>query len=219
MTDKKTYKPLLDLVIENTPPSTWRAKCPKGWSLGLKAMRADWTTRGGFRWPMPGQTVTHVTEGDDACGVGLHVGLTASGLSVGSHGLGTVALVAYDPTTIAGQDESKVRVGAVKTLVPIDLIRLIQTHGKGANLGGAYLWGANLGGAYLGGAYLGGADLRGANLRGAYLGGANLRGAYLGEANLGGADLRGAWLGEADLRGAYLGGADLNDLRKQGAIL
>jgi hypothetical protein len=189
-----------------------------------KRVNLDGTTRDGFRWPVGvGGWVEQEGPADGAqCGVGLHLGKTAAGLSSGGS-LDEALMLAcgYLPEDVLGEDGDKVRVRRCYVL-PVHLgMAAVMRNGwgaganlrwanlRGANLYGAYLRGANLRGANLYGANMYEADLRGANLIGANLYGANLYGANLYEANLRGADLRGANLIGANLYGAYLRGANL----------
>ena len=168
--------------------------------LGWRAVHPDLRSRDGFRYPFPGQWADAggpILDHNDACprqaGDGLCVAKTWRGAASGGIPATTVLLVGYDQIDVYGEDDHKVRVGAMLVLDVVDVAAMARrghlrsANLGGANLGGADLRGANLGGANLGGANLRGADLRGANLRSADLGSANLRGA-----NLGGADLRGA---------------------------
>ena len=192
--------------------------------LGWRRVNADFTSRGGFRWPFPGQWTERLEadRSDDPCSRGLHVATNWAGASAGGV-VSTVLIVAYRPSDVAHVSAGKVRVDQALVLGVVDAPALIRAgwfgaaNLRGANLRGAYLAGANLRGANLRGAYLAGANLwganlRGANLRGAYLAGAHLRGAHLRGADLWGADLRGAYLWGANLWGASLRGASANRL-------
>ncbi len=187
-----------------------------------KAVNLDMTTRYNeavVSWPVQtgGWVYQDGPADGKACGVGLHLGKTARGLS-SAHRLAESLLLAvgYLPGDVLGEDGDKVRVSrcwvAPGSWSFPEILR--NGWGRGADLEDAYLVGADLVGAYLvgaylGGAYLGGADLGYAYLRGAYLVGAALGGAYLGYADLGYADLGYAYLRGADLGGAYLVGANL----------
>jgi hypothetical protein len=96
----------------------------------------------------------------------------------------------------------------------VNVVSLVNTDLRGADL-----WCADLRGADLRGADLLGADLWGADLLGADLGGANLLDTDLQCATLRYADLCGADLQRANLQYANLRGADLQRANLQGAIL
>ena len=145
--------------------------------LGWRAVHPDLRSRDGFRYPFPGQWADAggpILDHNDACprqaGDGLCVAKTWRGAASGGIPATTVLLVAYDHADVYGEDDNKVRVGAMLVLDVIDVAAMARRGHLGcANLGGANLRGANLGSA----------DLRGANLGGANLGSANLRGANL----------------------------------------
>ena len=157
-------------------------------SWARKAVNMDGTTRNGFRWPVGvGGWVTQDVPDDhdngEACGVGLHLGLTTKGLS-SAHNLAESILLAvgwlYGDEV--GRDDHKVRVRRCWVLpnVTAGLPAVLRDGwGAGADLSGADLSGAYLYGAYLYGAYLSGANLYGANLYGASLYGTNLYAANL----------------------------------------
>ena len=200
--------------------------------LGWRAVHPDLRSRDGFRYPFPGQWADAggpILDHNDACprqaGDGLCVAKTWRGAASGGIPATTVLLVAHDHADVYGEDDNKVRVGAMLVLDVIDVAAMARRGHLGcANLGSANLGSANLRGANLGSANLRGADLRGANLGSANLGsadlrGADLRGANLRGANLGSADLRGANLGSADLRGANLGSANLGSANLRSADL
>ena len=195
--------------------------------LGWRAVHPDLRSRDGYRYPFPGQwadaggpILGHTDACPRAAGDGLCVAKTWRGAASGGIPATTVLLVGYDQADVYGEDDNKVRVGAMLVLDVVDVAAMARRgHLGGANLGGADLGGADLWGADLWGADLGGANLGGANLRVADLRVANLGGANLGGANLGGADLWGADLGGADLGGANLGGADLGGANLGGANL
>ena len=182
--------------------------------LGWRRVNADFTSRGGFRWPFPGQWTERLEadRSDDPCSRGLHVATNWAGASAGGV-VSTVLIVAYRPSDVAHVSAGKVRVDQALVLGVVDAPALIRAGWfGGANLTGANLRGADLRGSNLWVAYLTGANLRDADLRDAYLAGANLRDANLANANLRDADLRGAYLGGAYLGGAYLRGASANRL-------
>ena len=153
--------------------------------LGWRAVHPDFRSRDGYRYPFPGQwadaggpILNHTDACPRAAGDGLCVAKTWRGAASGGIPAATVLLVGYDQADVYGEDDSKVRVGAMLVLDVIDVAAMARRGNLwGANLGGANLWGANLRGANLGGANLGGANLWGANLWGANLWGANLGGA------------------------------------------
>jgi hypothetical protein len=223
-------------------------KAPEGLIYGFRAVRADFTSKHGYRWVFPGKWAKaegpFFKDNTGGCprspGDGICVANTWEGMASGSIPALNILLVGYRESDILGaeQNGSKLRVkkAFVRDLIDGQAL-LLRAEGAdlrradlyGANLGGADLRRAdlrraNLGGANLYGANLGGADLYGANLYGADLYGADLRRADLrradlGGANLGGADLYGANLGGADLYGANLGGADLRRADLYGANL
>ena len=162
--------------------------------LGWRRVNADFTSRGGFRWPFPGQWTERLEadRSDDPCSRGLHVATNWAGASAGGV-VSTVLIVAYRPSDVAHVSAGKVRVDQALVLGVVDAPALIRA-------------------GWFGGAHLGVANLRDANLRDANLRDANLGGADLGGANLGGADLWGADLWGANLRGASLRGASANRL-------
>ena len=195
--------------------------------LGWRAVHPDLRSRGGFRYPFPGQWADAggpILDHDDACpraaGDGLCVAKTWRGAASGGIPATTVLLVGYDQADVYGEDDHKVRVGAMLVLGVVDVAAMARRgHLRYADLGGANLWGANLGDANLWGANLRYANLGDADLGGANLGDANLWCAHLGGANLGDADLGGANLGGANLWGADLGGANLGGADLRGANL
>jgi hypothetical protein len=145
--------------------------------LGWRAVHPDLRSRDGFRYPFPGQWADAggpILDHDDACprqaGDGLCVAKTWRGAASGGIPAATVLLVGYGDADVYGEDDHKVRVGAMLVLDVVDVAAMARRADlRGANLRGANLWGANLRDA----------DLRGANLGGANLGGANLWGANL----------------------------------------
>ena len=182
--------------------------------LGWRRVNADFTSRGGFRWPFPGQWTERLEadRSDDPCSRGLHVATNWAGASAGGV-VSTVLIVAYRPSDVAHVSAGKVRVDQALVLGVVDAPALIRAGWfRGAYLAGANLRGANLRGANLRDANLRAANLGGANLAGAYLTRSNLTDANLTDANLRGASLRGAYLGGASLRGASLRGASANRL-------
>ena len=164
-----------------------------------KAVTMDGTTRDGFRWPVGvGGWVEQDGPADgEACGVGLHLGLTVAGLS-SAHRLTESILLAVGwlDEDVLGQDECKIRVRRCWVL-PGVTAGLPQVLRDG--------WGQ--------GADLSRANLTGANLAGTNLTYTNLTGAYLTDAYLTYANLTGTNLTDAYLAGAYLAGADLTGAR------
>ena len=155
--------------------------------LGWRAVHPDLRSRGGFRYPFPGQWADAggpILDNDDPCpraaGDGLCVAKTWRGAASGGIPATTVLLVGYDQADVYGEDDHKVRVGAMLVLDVVDVAAMARRgHLRGADLGGCNLGGADLRFADLGGCDLGGCDLGGANLWNADLGGANLGGANL----------------------------------------
>ena len=190
-------------------------EAPDGMILGWRSIRPDLRSRGGFRWPWPGQWAESPDDGRDLTGNhpnkacpsptlgGLCLAKTWAGARSGSIPAHTALIVAYQPDDVLGRDDHKLRVRRCLILDVIDVCDHIQQgHAAGADLSGADLGGANLTGANLTRAFLDGANLYGANLTGANLTGANLDGAFLNGAFLDGANLDGAFLDGADLAGA-----------------
>ena len=187
--------------------------------LFIKAVRPDFTTRGGFRWPFPGQTFSDVSPPDDDR---VWVASTLAGASLGGHGLGTLLIVGVNESAYVDTGGGKAEVCWSKAdgrvFAVVDFHRHLTTHASSANL-----YGADLSRANLYGADLSGADLSGANLSGADLYGANLSRADLSRADLYGADLTGADLYGANLTGAWYSSGTVwpegFDPTKTGAVL
>ena len=194
--------------------------------LGWRRVNADFTSRGGFRWPFPGQWTERLEadRSDDPCSRGLHVATNWAGASAGGV-VSTVLIVAYRPSDVAHVSAGKVRVDQALVLGVVDAPALIRAGWfggadlRGADLRGANLANANFTRADLTDANLRDANLRGADLRDADLWDADLRDADLRDANLGAADLRGADLRDANLWDANLWDADLGDADLRGANL
>ena len=159
-------------------------------SWGIKSVRPDLRTYGGYQWPWPGQTAACdpnalVPANRDARpsqeGDGLCVATSWRGMASGGIPASTMLLVAYASSEALGGDteNGKLRLPRVAVVAVVDGLRLLREFGAGANLSGANLRGANLTRA----------DLRDANLRGANLRRANLRDANLTRADLFGANL------------------------------
>ena len=166
-------------------------------SWGIKSVRPDLRTYGGYQWPWPGQTAACdpnalVPANRGACpsqeGDGLCVATSWRGMASGGIPASTMLLVAYASSEALGGDtkNGKLRLPRVAVVAVVDGLRLLRESGAGADLFGA--------------------DLHGANLRGANLYAADLR-----DANLTRADLYAANLRDANLRGANLSGANLTD--------
>ena len=189
-------------------------------SWGIKSVRPDIRTYGGYQWAWPGQAAVCdpnalVPANRAACpsqdGDGLCVATSWWGMASGGIPASTMLLVAYASSEVLGGDpESKLRLPRVAVVAVVDGSRLLRESGAGADLFCANLSCADLAGANLRGANLTRADLAGADLRGANLTRADLAYANLTRANLRGANLSGANLTYADLRGANLRGADLS---------
>lgn len=208
------YRDLIPVIVERE-----QAVMPD-WcdTWGIKSVRPDLRTYGGYRWPYPGGTAecdpAQISRSNSACpgrpGDGLCVATTWHGMASGGIPARTLLLVAYASGEVLGRDDcaGKLRLPRVHVAALVDGERLLREAGHGANLSRAYLYGA-----YLEGADLSGANLYGANLFGAYLSGANLSRANLSGANLEGAYLECAYLEGADLFGANLSGANLYGAR------
>ena len=192
-------------------------------SWGIKSVRPDLRTYGGYQWPWPGQTAVCdpnalVPANRAACpsqeGDGLCVATSWRGMASGGIPASTLLLVAYASSEVLGGDtESKLRLPRVAVVAVVDGLRLLRESGAGADLDGANLAYVNLTYADLRRANLTGANLTGANLAIAILTGADLR-----RADLTGADLRRADLAIAILTGAILTGANLRDADLTGAL-
>jgi hypothetical protein len=178
-------------------PTTIQPRVPDGTPadmvLGFRVCRPDMRSRGGFRWPNPGEWAEApgpIRRHRGACpedvGDGLCVARTTSGAASGGINPGTYLLVAYAPDDVLGEDHSKVR---VRRALVLDVFTYDAFIGANADLQSADLRSA---------------DLRYANLRYANLQSADLRSADLQSADLRSADLRYANLRSADLRYANL---------------
>ena len=164
-------------MIRLPHPPTLPDDVPAHMVLGWRIVHPDLTSRGGFRWPFPGNWCDAPgpilpnnvggcprNEGDGIC-----VAKTWSGASSGGIRSQTCLLVAYEPKAVLGEDHEKVR---VRRALVLDVFSATVGLGPGADLTRAYLTRANLSGANLTRANLSGANLTGANLTGAYLTGA-----------------------------------------------
>ena len=208
-TAERTYRPLLDILVEHVG-----LPLPEGCDAwGMRAVRPDFRSSRGFRWPWPGQWAEApgpILDHRDSCpqsgtvGDGICTATTASGMASGGIPAHTVLLTGHAADDVVGDSEAgKLRLRRAFVVEVVDLPRV----GRDGLLSGADLSGADLSGANLSGADLSGADLSEANLRGANLSGANLRGANLRGADLSRADLSRANLSRANLYGANLSGA------------
>ena len=131
-------------------------------SWGIKSVRPDLRTYGGYQWPWPGQVAVCdpnalVPANRDACpsqeGDGLCVATSWRGMASGGIPASTMLLVAYASSEVLGGDtESKLRLPRVAVVAVVDGLRLLRESGADANLSGAYLTGADLRGADLTGA-------------------------------------------------------------------
>ena len=231
MSDTRTPD-LLD-VLRHTESYEW-PELPAGHVYGWRSITPDHRSRGGFRWPWPGQTAVAPDDGrdlspdtapDEPCPSralgGLCLAVTWQGARSGGVPATTCLLVAYRADDVLGRDDHKLR---VSRCVVLDVVNLTTADLGYADLRGADLWGADLRDADLRDAdlwdaNLRDADLRGADLRDADLGDANLRDANLRDADLRDANLRDANLRDADLRGANLRDADLWGADLRGANL
>ena len=144
-------------------------------SWGIKSVRPDLRTYGGYQWPWPGQTAVCdpnalMPTNRDACpsqeGDGLCVATSWRGMASGGIPASTMLLVAYASSEALGGDteNGKLRLPRVAVVAVVDGLRLLRESGAGANLRGANLYAANLSGANLSGANLRGANLYAANL-------------------------------------------------------
>ena len=178
------YRDLIPVIVEREG-----ATMPEGFDTwGIKSVRPDLRTYGGYQWPFPGQVavaeaVNKFNPG--ACpsspGDGLCVASSWRGMASGGIPARTLLLVAYRAGDTLGRDvlNGKSRHRSVAVVAVVDGERLLREAGCGANLRGANLHGANLHGSDLRGADLSGSDLSGSNLYGSNLYGANLRGSDL----------------------------------------
>lgn len=158
------YRDLIPVIVERE-----NATLPEGFThWGIKSVRPDLRTYGGYQWPFPGSVAEAnavSTANTSACpsraGDGLCVATSWRGMASGSISARTLLLVAYRDDEVLGRDEvaGKLRLRRVAVVALVDGERLVRGAGRGADLRRAYLGGADLYGA----------DLRGADLRGAYL--------------------------------------------------
>lgn len=177
-------------------------KAPENLTYGFLAVRADFTSTHGFRWPFPGKWTDadgpFCADNTGACprsiGDGICVATSWAGMASGDIPALNILLIGYREADILGSDYNGSKLRLKKAFVR-DLIngQALLLRAEGADLSRANLRGADLRGADLIRADLRDADLRDANLRDA-----NLRGADLVDANLIRADLS-----DADLRGDF----------------
>ena len=160
-------------MIRLPHPPTVPDDIPAHMVLGWRIVHPDLTSRGGFRWPFPGnwcEAPGPIQSHEGACpraeGDGICVAKTWSGASSGGIRSQTCLLVAYEPKAVLGEDHEKVR---VRRALVLDVFSATVGLGPGANLTRADLFGANLFGANLTRANLTGANLTRANLFGANL--------------------------------------------------
>ena len=222
--EAREHRDLIPVIVEREG-----ATLPAGFDTwGVKSVRPDLRTHGGYQWPFPGSVaVAHdVDESNTAAcpvrdGDGLCVASSWRGMASGGIPARTLLLVAYSAADVLGRhgSEGKTRHPRVAVVALVDGERLLREAGRDADLQGANLQDSNLRDANLRGANLRGANLRGADLQDSNLRGANLRGADLWDADLWGANLQDSNLWGANLRGANLQGANLRGADLQGANL
>ena len=132
-------------------------------SWGIKSVRPDLRTYGGYQWPWPGQTAACdpnalVPANRDACpsqeGDGLCVATSWRGMASGGIPASTMLLVAYASSEALGGDteNGKLRLPRVAVVAVVDGLRLLRESGAGADLRAANLYCADLRGANLTGA-------------------------------------------------------------------
>ena len=147
---------LIPVIVEREQ-ATMPAWCD---SWGIKSVRPDLRTYGGYQWPLPGQTAVCdpnalVPTNRDACpsqeGDGLCVATSWRGMASGGIPASTMLLVAYASSEALGGDteNGKLRLPRVAVVAVVDGLRLLRESGAGANLFGADLRGADLRGANL----------------------------------------------------------------------
>ena len=113
----------------------------------VKATRPDFRTRDGFQWAFPGGWTTDPADEGTyttrVCpskpGDGLSVAKTLSGMTQGGYSPSTVLVVGFAQEHVIAEDFDKLKVSQAYTLCVWDGIGLIQTRGRGADLGGANL--------------------------------------------------------------------------------
>lgn len=152
------YVDLLPVIVEREA-----AVLPAGFDTwGVKSVRPDLRTRGGYRWPFPGGVaVASAWDGTNkgSCpardGDGLCVATTWAGMASGQIPASTLLLVATRSDDCVSDTAGKTRHREVAVVALVDGERLLRERGARADLHGAYLRGANLHGANLRGADLG----------------------------------------------------------------
>jgi len=136
MTD---YRDLIPVIVERE-----HAILPEGFdSWGIKSVRADLKTHGGYQWPYPGNVAT-ASDVDltntGACprrkGDGLCVTSTWEGMASGGIPARTLLLVAFRASEVLGRDDDagKLRTSSVAVVSLVDGDRLLQQKGTKANL-------------------------------------------------------------------------------------
>ena len=119
-------------------------------SWGIKSVRPDLRTYGGYQWPWPGQIAVCdpnalVPANRAACpsqeGDGLCVATSWRGMASGGIPASTMLLVAYASSEVLGGDpeKGKLRLPRVAVVAVVDGLRLLRESGAGAYLPGAYL--------------------------------------------------------------------------------
>lgn len=150
------YIDLLPVIVERE-----NAVLPDGFDTwGIKSVRPDLRTYGGYQWPWLGSiAVADAVDEDNtgACpsrpGDGLCVASTWRGMASGGIPARTLLLVATASDDVLGRDDlvGKSRHRRVAVVAVVDGERLLREAGSGADLYGADLRGADLRGADLGG--------------------------------------------------------------------
>ena len=233
-----TVTPMTDHLVDLLPVIVEReqATLPDGFDTwGLKSVRPDLRTYGGYQWPYPG----NVAEADDveeantgACprrpGDGLCVATSWRGMASGGIPARTLLLVATASTDVLGRDDAsgKSRHRRVAVVALVDGERLLRGAGW-ADLRGAYLAGRTCAGrtwaGVPGGRTWAGRPGRGGPGRGGPARGGPGRGGPGDGAYLRGAYLRGAYLAGRTCAGRTWAGrtwrADDADLKARGARL
>ena len=124
-------------------------------SWGIKSVRPDLRTYGGYQWPWPGQTAVCdpnalMPTNRDACpsqeGDGLCVATSWRGMASGDIPASTLLLVAYASGEVLGgnPEKGKLRLPRVAVVAVVDGLRLLRESGAAAYLSRANLSGANL---------------------------------------------------------------------------
>lgn len=119
-------------------------------SWGIKSVRPDLRTYGGYQWPWPGQTAVCdpnalMSTNRDACpsqeGDGLCVATSWRGMASGGIPASTMLLVAYASSEALGGDteNGNLRLPRVAVVAVVDGLRLLRESGAGADLFGADL--------------------------------------------------------------------------------